>query len=124
VDAGPPTDWVINEHEECFIVRDATGQALGYFYYDDEPSCRSVNRVRPNQDAHEYELVPLCLTSENARRLRGSAGFIVTGRPTSTGAGSHRSTQRIIGSPSYAHSIPTSTAWCRQIKNLLVHDQP
>jgi hypothetical protein len=62
-----------DEHPECFIVRDATDQALGYSYYDDEPSCRSVNRVRSNQDAHEYELVPLCLTSELARRLRGIA---------------------------------------------------
>ena len=40
--------WCVfpNEPEECFIVRDATGQALGYFYYDDEPHRRSVNRVR------------------------------------------------------------------------------
>ena len=49
---GPPTTsacrspppWAINERPECYIVGDATGQALGCFYYDDEPSCRSVNR--------------------------------------------------------------------------------
>jgi hypothetical protein len=46
VGAGPPTDWAINERPECYIVGDATGQALGYFYYDDEPHRRSVNRVR------------------------------------------------------------------------------
>jgi len=74
----PRPPWVINEHEESSIVRDATGQALGYFYYDDEPSCRSDNRVRSNQNAHECELVPLCLTSEHARRLWGSANKLAS----------------------------------------------
>jgi hypothetical protein len=27
-----PPPWTIDEHAESFIVRDATGQALGYFY--------------------------------------------------------------------------------------------
>jgi hypothetical protein len=36
----PP--WTIEEHNNaCFIVKDATGQALGYFYFEDEPGRRS-----------------------------------------------------------------------------------
>ena len=33
-----PPPWTIDEaNDACFIVRDATEQALGYFYFEDEP---------------------------------------------------------------------------------------
>jgi hypothetical protein len=41
-----PPPWTIDEHAESFIVRDATGQALAYFYFEDEPrygGIRSLN---------------------------------------------------------------------------------
>jgi hypothetical protein len=30
-----PTPWKIEEHQVSFVVRDATGQAPGYFYFKD-----------------------------------------------------------------------------------------
>ena len=41
-----PPPWSVEEREESFIVRDARGQALGYFYFEDEPGRRStMNRL-------------------------------------------------------------------------------
>ena len=37
-----PPPWTIEKHNDaCFIVKDATGQVLGYFYFEDEPGRRS-----------------------------------------------------------------------------------
>ena len=38
-------------NDACFIVRDATGQALGYFYFEDEPGRRSAAKLAHRDEA-------------------------------------------------------------------------
>ncbi len=39
-----PPPWMIEEHNDaCFIVRDNNGQALGYFYFEEEFGRRSAD---------------------------------------------------------------------------------
>ncbi len=38
-----PPPWTIEEHNNaCFVVKDATGEVLGYSYFEDEPGQRSA----------------------------------------------------------------------------------
>ena len=47
-----PPPWTIDEaNNACFIVRDGTGQALAYVYYDDEPGRRSAAKLLTRDEA-------------------------------------------------------------------------
>jgi hypothetical protein len=46
-----PPPWSIEEIDECFIVRDADGQALGYFYFDEEQQSPTIDRRLTRDDA-------------------------------------------------------------------------
>jgi hypothetical protein len=46
-----PPPWSVEEHDECFIVRDADGQALGYFYFDEEQQSPAIDRRLTRDDA-------------------------------------------------------------------------
>ena len=38
-----PPPWSIEELDECFIVRDADGQASRYFCFDEEQQSRAID---------------------------------------------------------------------------------
>ena len=47
-----PPPWSIEEHNRaCFIVRDASGQALAYVYFEDEPGRRSAAKLLTRDEA-------------------------------------------------------------------------
>ncbi len=47
-----PPFWTIEEHNDaCFIVKDATGQALAYFYFEEEPGRRSAAKLLTKDEA-------------------------------------------------------------------------
>ena len=46
-----PPPWSIEELPACFIVKDASGQTLGYFYYEEEPGRRSAAKLLTKDEA-------------------------------------------------------------------------
>ena len=56
-----PPPWTAEVTPNCFIVRDANGQALAYVYYEDEPGRVSAVKL---------------LSKDEARRIAGQRGEV------------------------------------------------
>jgi hypothetical protein len=48
---GFPAPWSVEEQSICFVVRDAASQAIGYFYYEEEPGRRSTGKLLTKEEA-------------------------------------------------------------------------
>lgn len=46
-----PPPWSVAERPACFILKDQTGQALGYFYYEEEPGRRNATKLLTKDEA-------------------------------------------------------------------------
>jgi uncharacterized protein (DUF2164 family) len=46
-----PPPWTVEELDACFIVKDSSGQKLGYFYYEEEQGRRSAAKLLTKDEA-------------------------------------------------------------------------
>jgi hypothetical protein len=46
-----PAPWSVEEQTACFIVRDDSGQALAYVYFEEEPGRRSAAKLLTKDEA-------------------------------------------------------------------------
>jgi hypothetical protein len=61
VSAASPPPWSAEVTPNCFIVRDANGQALSYVYYESEPGRRSAAKLLSKDEARRITRIsPSC----------------------------------------------------------------
>jgi K+/H+ antiporter YhaU regulatory subunit KhtT len=52
-----PPPWSVDEREESFIVRDATGQALVYVYFEDDPQRQMAGKRLSSDEARRFAAI-------------------------------------------------------------------
>ena len=68
-----PPPWTLDEHNNaCFIVKDASGQALDYFYFEDEPGRHSaaklLTRDKAGRMAVNFDTLDWCAGRSRLRK--------------------------------------------------------
>jgi hypothetical protein len=61
-----PAPWYVDELEESFVIKDSSGQALAYVYFETDPNNESRRTIMNR------------LTREEARRIAASIGRLPT----------------------------------------------
>jgi len=85
-----PPPWTIEEaNAACFIVRDSTGQALGYFYFEEEPGRRSAAKLltRDEGSADGGQLRQAAGATAPTGAIQVSPGAIALRRSDMSGVG-------------------------------------
>ena len=81
-----PPPWIAEETDACFIVRDASRQALAYVYFEEEPGRRSAAKLLTRDEARRIAAnakLPEAVTAIT-RWIKGPTGrprFLPVSRP-------------------------------------------